>query len=415
MGGPGVQRGVKFAKYLPAYGVAPYVVTRTVTAREDESLLADAAGIPVRYARHIPFQRLGNSGGPAAAAPAAMQKVSAFKRVRDWLQLPDHVLSWVPFAVATGKQWADQIQPSAIFSTSPYHSTHLAALRLKRALNIPWIAEFRDPWAGDLFTNYPTEFHRKANAALERKVVEAADAVVVVSDGMRKDFRSRYPRLPRVEVIYNGFDAADFQGVDATLPPGPYTIRHLGTFYPDRKPDAFLRGLALFLKRTPQARPSLKVELYGRHHSDVEARLRALCDELGLREVVAFHPYVSHHEAIKLLRTSHALLLVPGPGETTVTGKLFEYLAAARPILATAPYPSGIDEIFNRLGGSPLRVDDTPEAVVPALEKLFLTLEAGEPSSLVPPPARTEEFTREGAAQRLAKLVGELRPPPVRL
>lgn len=401
MGGPGVQRAVKFAKYLPEFGVAPYVVTRKALAVEDESLVAEAAGVPVRAARHIPFQRLGRA--PAAGAAAA--RVGRMKKVRDWMQVPDHVVSWVPFAVEAAGAWAAEISPTCLYSTSPYHSTHLAALRLKRRLGVPWICDFRDPWATDQFTAYPTQLHRRFNAWLEARVVAAADAVTVISRGMRDDFAARYPEhAAKLHVIYNGFDDDDFRALAAPPAGPPWTIRHLGTFYTDRKPDAFLRGLAAFRAAHAAAMNDFRVELYGSHNADVEARLKSLAAELGLEGVVRFLPYVPHSEALRLLGTSHALLLVPGPGATTVTGKLFEYLAARRPILATAPFPSGIDEI----AANPLRAGDTPEAVAAALAKLHAALAAGSPESTLPAAADVARYSRRAAAGRLAALVNEL-------
>ena len=404
MGGPGVQRAVKFAKYLPAFEVAPFVVTRTLDGAEDESLVRDVAAVPVRAARHIPFQRLGR-GAPGAEPGAAAGRVGVLKRVRDWMQLPDHVVSWVPFAVACGAEWAREIEPACLYSTSPYHSTHLAALRLKQRLSLPWICDFRDPWATDRFTTYPTGLHRRANAWLERKVVTGADAVTVISKGMHDDFAARYPEhAHKFTVIYNGFDDDDFLGQPAPPPGPPWVLRHLGTFYPDRRPDAFLRGLAAWRTSRPDTAGDFRVEFCGRHHADVEARLIALSAELGLGEVVRFAPYVPHSEALALLGSSHALVLVPGPGATTVTGKLFEYLAAQRPVLAVAPFPSGIDEIV----ANPLRVDDTAEGVAEGLARLHAALKAGRPGDLLPPEQEVARFSRRSAAGQLADLVKKL-------
>lgn len=402
MGGPGVQRGVKFAKYLPAFGVEPYVITRKADAVEDESLVAEAAPVRVRATAHLPFQRLGRRQGGAAQAGA----VGRMKRVRDWLQVPDHVLSWAPFAMREARAWHREIKADALYSTSPYHSTHLAALALKKRLGIPWIADFRDPWATDRFTNYPTALHRRLNAAQERAVVRAADAVVVISQAMRADFAARYPdQAHKLEVIYNGYDESDFTALPPAPPGPPWVIRHLGTFYPDRRPDSFLEGLAALRGHDPARAGRVRVEFYGRHHLDVEARLKALTASLGLDDLVRFFPYVSHHEALKLLGTSHGLLLVPGPGAGTVTGKIFEYLAARRPILAVAPFPSGIDEVVKL----PLRAADRAEAVTPVLTRWLDAWEHGDPGPVLTDAATAASFSRRAAAEQLAALTVKLR------
>ncbi len=401
-GGPGVQRAVKFARYLPGVGYTPLVVTRSGRAHEDDSLAGDVRTVAVRDAWHIPFQQLGKTA--AGSGNGGARRFARLKSVRDWLQVPDHAISWVPFATATALRWTRSEPADVLYTTSPYHSTHLAGYLLKKALGIPWVADFRDPWSSDLFTNYPTAAHRRANESLERRVVENADTVVVVSQGMRRDLLRRFPHLKTpVEVIYNGYDDDDLAGTLGPPAGPPYVIRHMGTLYPDRRPDVFLEGYARFLAKNPRRADRFRVEFYGNLHADVEARIQELRARLSL-DTVAFHPYVSHDEALRLVRTSHALLLIPGPGESTVTGKIFEYLAARRPLLAAAPRPSGIDEVFAVTGENPLRVDETADQVAAALERLERHLVDGTVDELLPAAAKVREFSRSAAARQLADI-----------
>lgn len=397
-----MQRAAKFAKYLPEFGIEPGVVTRAGRENEDPSLLTDVAGVVAREAAHIPFQRLRARGSGQTSAHG----VAWMKRVRDWLQLPDHAVTWVPFAIRCAQQWHAEQHFDAVFSTSPYHSTHLAALALKRRFGWPWIADFRDPWITDQFTHYPTTLHQKLNAHLERAVLQHADHVTVISQAMANDFAARWPKLAaRVEVIYNGFDPVDFAALTEVPTGPPWVLRHIGTLYPDRKPDAFFHGLRRFLGEHPQRQRQWRIEFYGQLHADVRARLTVLRRDLDLTNV-NFQTYVPHAEAVKLMRSSHALLLLPGPGSTTVTGKVFEYLAAGRPILAAAPHPSGIDEIFDRLGpNAAIRVADEPAAIAAGLANLESTLMRGEADRWVVRPEEAARFSRRAGAARLAEIV----------
>ena len=405
LGGPGVQRVAKFARYLPDFDVFPRVVTRAGRDEEDASLIEDVSTTPVREAFHVPFQSLGKKAG---SGQTGARRFARLKQVRDWMQVPDHAVTWVPFAVATAGAWIRQERPTALYTTSPYHSTHLAGLALKRMWGLPWVADFRDPWAGDQFTHYPTRWHRQANASLEARVIQHADCVTVVSEAMREDLHQRYPNLSTpVEVIYNGFDPADFASTrsrDAPPAGPPWTLRHLGTLYPNRRPDVFLEGLAEFLHARPERAQRFRVEFYGNLHADVAARLDAWRDRIR-GQALQFHPYVAHHEAIRLARTSHALILIPGPGRTTVTGKIFEYMATSRPILAVAPEPSGIDEVLSSGDNQALRVPESPAAVRSALEQLETHLENGTSDRLVAAGHDVDRFSRPAGAAQMAEII----------
>lgn len=407
LGGPGVQRVAKFARYLPDHGIQPCVVTRADRQEEDATLAGEVSSVAVHEAFHIPFQRLGQNSGNGQ--PGA-RRFARLKQVRDWMQVPDHAVTWVPFAVATAARLIRQDRPTALYTTSPYHSTHLAGLLLKQMFGIPWIADFRDPWAGDAFTNYPTEWHRRANARLEAGVLGQADCVVVVSEAMREDLQHRYPDLSTaVKVIYNGFDPDDFEGLDSVAPPAgpPWTLRHLGTLYTNRRPDVFLEGLAAFFAARPDREKRFRVEFYGHLHADVAARLARWRERIS-PTALQFHPYVSHTEALRLARSSHALLLIPGPGKSTVTGKIFEYLATGRPILAVAPEPSGIDEVLSSVKNHPLRVPESPDQVCRALESLEAHLEAGNADELAHAPEVAAAFSRPAGAAQLARIIRDI-------
>ncbi len=347
-GGSGVQRPLKFTRYLPTFGWRPVVLTvRPETAAypaRDPALEAEvpseaevhrtSSWDPYRWYAH--WKRLAPE--QAVTIGFTSEKLPDWKeRLARWVRanvfLPDARVGWVPFAYARARQLLRRYSLQVVLTTGPPHSTHLVGYLLKKYHGIPWVADFRDPWVGiDYYRELPmTPPARWLDAFLERRVLSLADEVLTVSPAMQAQLTQRVQRTYRL--IYNGFDPADFQGEAPSLPDECFVIRHVGNLNADRLPEALFQAM-LYLPEVP-----IRLELVGKVDARVQQRVR----ELGLTPKVHVRPYVSHPEAVSLMRSSHLLLLsinrTPG-AKGIVTGKLFEYLASGRPILALAP-PEG--------------------------------------------------------------------------
>jgi len=427
IGGVGGQRVVRFAKYLPEQGWEA-----TVLAAEPNEFFSSSDSIPVeppeeRVVRSAVLEpnRLANAILSSRKEPSIQNELpitekgtlnvralreefrelplSLRAKLRAWLFIPDDRIGWIPEATRDGLGILHKASFDCIVSTSAPYTAHLVALRLARRTGLPWIADFRDPWSSNTFLFFPTELHQKAQAWLERIVVERCDCVLTCSEGFREDFWQRYPSLQRDKfaVITNGFDPADFP--EPVPEPYPcFTIAYVGDFYGPQTPIFFLLGLRQLIDRRPEAARSVQVLFVG----SFESRVRPLVEALGLSETVQFLGFLSHERAIDVLRRSHALLLVLGTkrgGERIYPAKAFEYLAACKPILGLAP--EGLMRDLLKEAGVAFLVNPTSEeAISKAIERLFLAYQAGELPDFIEP-ANLSRFNGRSLAKELAMVL----------
>ncbi|HSJ53228.1 MAG TPA: glycosyltransferase family 4 protein, partial [Anaerolineae bacterium] len=328
-GGGGVQRTVKFVKYLPEVGWQPVVLT----VRQDYAQVQDhsfgndiPAGTPIWRTRALLLPRL---------LPWRLKNL-----ITSWLLLVDQQLGWLPFAVRQGLALARHQQVDAIYTTASPYTAHLVGLQLKRRTGLPWLADFRDPWLGNFAHSFPTSLHERWAGRLERQVVETADRVIVVSEPMREALLARYANLSphRVLTLPNGYDPADMEGVEPLgHDPERMVIVYSGSFYGKQQtPFCFLQGLkdAIAAGHLPAGR--VRVLFVGAMNRDIRQQVESM-DLGGSIQVTG---YVAHTQSVGYLHGADLLLLVVGSGpgsQAVLTGKIFEYLAAGKPILALAP------------------------------------------------------------------------------
>jgi glycosyltransferase involved in cell wall biosynthesis len=340
LGGGGVQRTLKFIKYLPEYGWSPVVITvkDDRTAAHDPELAED---VPPQ----VPVTRT-----PAYRIPAGLPwRVRNF--IRRWLLLVDDEVGWLPFAQKEAQKVIEQRKSiAALYSSSAPYTSHLIGLRLQQKTGLPWIADFRDPWIGNFSSSFPTRWHEQAARRLERKVVLHADRVISVSLPMTDQFRRRYPDLPEEKfvTIPNGFDPMDFavqEDFQGERDPKKFTIVYTGSFYGEKQtPAYFLRAMKENIEAGGFDADSVVLRILGSH----SAALQTQVCQLGLAQQVRVEGYASHARAVRAMQQADCLLLIIGSGrgsEVVFTGKIFEYLAARRPILALVP-PGAASELI---------------------------------------------------------------------
>jgi glycosyltransferase involved in cell wall biosynthesis len=377
MGMGGVQRSVKFVKYLPEFGYEPTVLTvRDVHYyQHDPSLSADIANAriirtesldPLRILRTLkPHGR--QTGPSAAAAPSAIEKCN--RVLSRWVFIPDSKIAWIPFAVSAALRSARRIRFDAIFTTSPPHSAHLAGLLLQKALRVPWIADFRDSWLMEKFDRVPTRFHRMINDRLLRAVVGHADRLVAVSEPILSDLKGASDRSRDAFLcIPNGFDPEDFRET-AWTPSPKFRITYCGTANPVHSPDDFFRGLQVAFGKRPDLRPQIEVRFVG---SVTGIDLDRMADAYGIRETIRQTGYLAHSESLRRLMDSDLLLLVL-PSDSSagvVTGKLYEYMASGIPILGIIPDGEAKRLIRSYARGITVHPDD-PQGISGTLIRIF--------------------------------------------
>ncbi len=364
-GGSGVQRWLKFAKYLRDFGWEPVIYTpeNPEMPYEDTSLLCDVPdGLEVIQIKIFePYQLYNLFTGRRRNARFQHGFLKSDKKeyqtlsqrlaiwVRGNLFVPDARMFWIRPSVRYLKKYLLKHPVDAIVSTGPPHSMHLIALKIKQTTGLPWLADFRDPWTGIYYfdklkvENIALRIHRKQELAC----LEGADLLVTVGRTMKHDFSKR-TNTP-IEVITNGYDEDDLPVANHIRPSG-FTIMYSGIFLPDQNPVELWPLLREMRNEDAAFNDSLKLHFLGRADASILADIRAN----GLDNCLRLTDYIPHAEVPAQQQHAALLLLCINRIQNApyiLTGKVFEYLAARRPILALCPPESDVAEIIRESNG----------------------------------------------------------------
>lgn len=349
-GGSGVQRWLKFVKYLRDFNIEPVIYTvDTEYVIEDRSLLSEIPKDleiirrpifePNSVLSFLSNKNKKQSGGFLNPNPGIFGKLLQYIRANYFI--PDARKYWVKPSVKYLKDYISQNSIDAVISTGPPHSMHVIGLHLKEKTGVKWIADFRDPWTEiDYFHQLPLTKRSKAKQLkLETQVVSKSDAIIVVGKTMKKNFE-KYNNA--VHVITNGYDSE----VDETVTKldKDFTITHVGMMNADRNPTVLWQVLKEICDENAEFKKDVKVQLVGKLASDVKKDLKVLSD----KNVMCIE-YLDHQKARSYQQKSQVLLLainrVPS-AKGIITGKIFEYLQASRPILGIGPTDGDASEII---------------------------------------------------------------------
>ncbi|MEM3432908.1 MAG: glycosyltransferase [Candidatus Methanomethyliaceae archaeon] len=396
LGGIGSLRTLKFCKYLPHYGWLPYILTtqRGLKYPQDATLLEQVpAEVQVFRAPCIDPARI--------EALLLLQWKLLWKvrlrrlamavepyKVMRWLAFPDPMFTWLGPAFAKGLHVMLKYQVPVVYTTAPPFTSHLVGYLLKIATGALWVADFRDPWSRNPFTVYPIGALRALNTYLERKTLQRADGVITVHKRclQRLDCDTASHQEDKIDIIPNGYDPEDFQ--DA--PSGPlkerFTLAYVGSLYGLRTARYLLTAMNTLVQQGQIPEDKVHVILQGTM-GDPSVREFYNCSWLEVREPV------SHREAILTMRAADVLLLLVTGGEEVnycVTGKVFEYMATGRPILAMAPPTGAAAQLVLGSGtGVVVPAEDVGEISRTLLE-LYKRWEAGNLTF-----QRNEDFVRQ--------------------
>ncbi len=342
-GGSGVQRWVKFSKYLPEHGWQPVIYTPENPERlaYDESLLADIPECAEVIRRRIvePYglyrKLFGRSGGEVnplnSSGKSLKSKLS--RVVRGNLFIPDPRVSWVRGSVRFLKKYLREHPVDAVVTTGPPQSMHLIGRGLKRSLGMPWIADFRDPWTRMFYYKHLclSKFADRKHHRLEQGVLDEADLVLAVSPPVRDDFQAQ-TRTP-VHLITNGYDEDDFPVREpGSRKDGKFRIVHTGLFAADGNPLKLWDALARRCREDEDFAQRLEIRLAGKTDAPVLEAIR----ERGLGAQLVDLGYLPHSRVVQEQQDAD-LLILPLRHEPeyakVLPGKIFEYIASGRPVL----------------------------------------------------------------------------------
>jgi glycosyltransferase involved in cell wall biosynthesis len=398
-GGGGVQRPLKFATHLPALGIETHVLAPDDPKwvhRDDD--LQPPTQAWVHRARflgprgRIPAEeRLTKEGFDRALYEAKL----LFRRAL----VPDENVTWNLTAIPAALRIVREEGIDAIVTTSPPNSVHLIGAAVKTGAGVPWVADLRDPIVED--ADRPVEraaarAKERAQALVARLVAKRADAVVAAWEGIVDDLR-RYEPSGRIVVIRNGCDFEDFAGLEYR-PDGRFRITHTGSFFGKRDPRPFLTAVA-------QADPAVVVRFVG----DFRAADREWAESLGLGDRLQLLGYAPRRRALELQRDSEALLLLlPEAGERgapVLPGKVFEYLAAERPVLASVPPGGAAARLIREADAGIVVAPDDVRGMRHALDGLVARWRAGSLDGRALRPELRERLSRRRRAEELADLL----------
>jgi hypothetical protein len=412
-GGPGVQRWLKFVKYLPDFDIQPivYVPENPTYPIVDEGLLSEVSdkAIVLKNIIFEPYQLAGflskkeTKKISSGIIPAA-KKQSFLERTLLWVRgnlfIPDARFLWVNPSVKYLKEYIQDHKIDTIITSGPPHSLHLIGLKLKQSLNINWYADFRDPWTtiGYHKALKLSLYADKKHKQLEKSVLNGADTIIVTSKTTKAEFKL-LTHTP-IEVITNGYDVENVakQSLDEK-----FTMAHIGSFLSDRNPKVLWEVLQELITENASFAAHFQLKLIGKISQEIldsiaNYTLMDFCNNLG---------YVSHIEAIQHQRKSQVLLLIEIDSPETrsiIPGKLFEYMASERPIVAIGPKDSDFAEIITSTNTGVFFTYNEKERLKKTIISYFeLYLE----NKLQVYPVGLQQYSRKSLTKQLVSLIAE--------
>ncbi len=410
-GGPGVQRWLKFAKYLPEFGVAPivYVPKNPTYPIVDIALEAEVpAGVEViREPIWEPYKIAKSLSGARVSRMSSgiipeVGKQSVFQRLALWLRgnlfIPDARVFWVGPSVKRLEKFLAENPVDAVITTGPPHSLHLIGLELKKRMNVRWIADFRDPWTqiGYHKSLRLSAFAQKRHKGLEAAVLQTADEIIVTSPATKADFESITTKP--ITVITNGYDtyAAGKPTLDTK-----FSVAHIGSLLRDRNPEALWQAISELRSEDLAFAAAFELKLIGTVSEHVLEELH----RLGLGDSVRHMGYISHKEALVEQRRSQVLLLIEIDRDETrciIPGKLFEYMVSGRPIIGIGPENADFAQILSQTNTGNFYTYGEKMQLKSALKSLFERFQNG---TLHVHAVGLQQYSRRELTKALANLI----------
>ena len=410
-GGPGVQRWLKFVKYLPEFGIQPivYIPENPTYPIIDADLLNEVPPQAIILRKKI-FEPYGMASffskdsikKISSGIIPAQRKQTFAERLSIWIRgnifIPDARVLWVKPSVSFLEKYIRENNIDTLITTGPPHSLHLIGLKLKEKLNIRWLADFRDPWTtiGYHKSLKLSTFAENRHKHLEGKVLNAADHIIVTSKTTQSEF-TEITSKP-IDVLTNGYDI-EFKG-DVTLDE-KFSLAHIGSLLAGRNPQILWEVLSELIKEVPDFAAHLQIKLIGA----VSQEIITSVTNYNLLDHTQIMGYISHSDAVMQQRQSQMLLLIEIDSEDTksiIPGKLFEYMVSGRPIIAIGPKGSDFAEIITNTNTGTFFNYTEKEKLKQTILSDYHTFLEGK---LKVNAAGLEQYSRRKLTERLAALL----------
>ena len=410
-GGPGVQRWLKFVKYLPEFGIEPvvYCPENPNYPIMDESLVNEIPNnitilkqpINEPYGLASLFSK-GKSKKISSGVIPKSKKQSLIEKtmlyVRGNFFIPDARKNWVKPSVEFLSNYIKEHQIETIITTGPPHSLHLIGLQVKARMGVKWFADFRDPWTtiGYHKDLKLTKASKAKHLDLEHKVLSTADQIIVTSNHTKNEFQTK-TKQP-ITVITNGYDShkVRVEGKDEK-----FTLSHIGSLLSERNPVILWETLSELIKENEAFSKAFKLQLIGVVSDDVIESI----EKNGLKKHVDVVGYVSHDDALKFQMKSQLLLLIEIDSEDTkaiIAGKVFEYLISETPILAIGPKDADVERIITSTNtGTYLNYKQKAELKL----QLLTYFEAFQNKNLKVNAIGLQPYSRKALTEKLSKII----------
>ncbi|RJG07064.1 glycosyltransferase [Noviherbaspirillum cavernae] len=361
-GSSGIQRTLKFSRYLPEFGWDPVVLSARPAAYPSVSN-DQLVEIPSSVHVHRAF------------ALDASRHLSIRGRYLRAMALPDRWSSWWLGAVPSGLRLIREHRPDVIWSTYPIATAHLIGHALHRLSGIPWVADFRDPMTDE---GYPADaVVRGAYRWVERRTILNCSHAVFTTPGAANIYRARFPHLPasRFRVIENGYDEENFSGaaaLPANAPQGekPFVLLHSGIIYPsERDPRPLFEAVAALVAQGDVSSRDFRLVLRAAHHEEL---LRQLAHQHGIADIVTLLPPIPYREALSEMLAADGLLILQAAScNGQIPAKLYEYLRAQRPILALTDPAGDTAATLRNAGIDTIARLDSRDCIMAALRRFI--------------------------------------------
>jgi len=430
-GGAGVQRWLKFTKYLRNYDWEPVIYTpeNPESPNNDSSLEKDIpknltvikTKIWEPYNFYKVFIGLKKNQKVNAAFLTESKKPKKFEKIAVWIRgnffIPDARKFWVKPSIKFLTNYLKQNQVDAVISTGPPHSMHLIAQGLKKKLNIPWMADFRDPWTNiDFYSKLMlTPFADHKHKRLELEVLNDADAVTCVGKTWLDELEEIYRKskigsnvgVSKFRFISNGYDPGDYSDEKVEMDK-KFSLVYIGTLDKSRNPKILWKTLSGIVKKNSSFANDLQLQLVGKTDIAVTEDI----EKNGLLPYLEKIPYLTHREVTQVQKKSQVLLLLINNTPNAMgitTGKLFEYFAAKRPILCIGPKGGDADKILAETKGGLISGYEDSQTLEANILHFYNKYKQG---NLVCESTNIEKYSREELTGEVAEVLNEITRDP---